>query len=88
MLNNIKVQHVTDLVVHSIFVFDQELFKGWIISSPGVSKVSLLSPKKSSGANSVGGNYFWPHPFPNMGKNLTFDRKIVETQFFYQNDRN
>ena len=33
-------------LVHSIFVFDQELFKGWIISSPGVSKVSLLSPKK------------------------------------------
>ena len=81
----------SEYVVHSIFAklwCDQELFKGWIISSPGVSKVSLLSPKKSSGANSVGGNYFWPRPFPNMGKNLTFDRKIVETQFFYQNDCN
>ena len=70
------------------FGFDQELSKGWIISSPGTSKVSLLSPKNSSEANSVGGNYFWPRPFPNMGKNLTFDRKSVETQFFYQNDRN
>ena len=28
------------------FGFDQELSKGWIISSPGASKVSLLSPKK------------------------------------------
>ena len=48
------------------FGFDQELSKGWIISSPGASKVSLLSPKKSSGANSVGGNYFWPIFFTKM----------------------
>ena len=37
------------MIVHRIFAklwCDQELFEGWIISSPGVSKVSLLSPKK------------------------------------------
>ena len=29
-----------------------------------------------------------PRPLPYMGKILTFDRKVVETQFFYSNDRN
>ena len=69
------------------FRFDQELFKGNTISSPGGSIVCLVSPKKSYKLNSLGENYFWPRPFPNMGKNLTFDRKVVETPFFYQNDR-
>ena len=28
-----------------------------------------------------------PRPLPYMGKILTFDRKVVEDPFFYQNDR-
>ena len=77
-------------IVHSILAKlwpDLELFKGNTISSPGGSIVCLVSPKKSYKLNSLGENYFWPRPFPNMGKNLTFDRKVVETPFFYQNDR-
>ena len=38
--------------------------------------------------NSWGRPLFWPRPFPNMGKKPTFDRKVVQTQFFYQNDCN
>ena len=44
--------------------------------------------KKSLMPNSWGRPLFWPRPFPNMGKKPTFDRKVVQTQFFYQNDRN
>ena len=28
-----------------------------------------------------------PRPLPYMGKILTFDREVVETPFFYRNDR-
>ena len=44
--------------------------------------------KKSWMPNSLGKPLFWPRPFPNMGKKPTFDRKVLQTQFFYQNDRN
>ena len=32
--------------------------------------------------------FLGPRPCPNMGKILTFDRKVVDVPFWYQNDRN
>jgi len=69
------------------YCFDLELLLGKLIPSLGGSIVSLHPPKKSYKPNSLGENYFWPRPFPYMGKMLTFDRKVVETPFWYQNDR-
>ena len=67
-------ENISSLIVHNIFAkiwLDLKLFGGWTISSPGVtvSKVSLLSPKKSSGPNSVGEIYFSATPF------FTFSQK-------------
>ena len=56
------------------FRFDQELFKGNTISSPGGSIVCLVSPKKSYKLNSLGKNYFFPQrprPFSLLAKNVT-----------------
>ena len=70
------------------YCLDLELCIVKPIPGLGGSIVFLHPPKKSSGPNSVGENYFWPRPFPYMGKILTFDRKVVEILFWYQNDRN
>ena len=56
------------------FRFDQELFKGNIISSPGGSIVCLVSPKKSYKLNSLGKNFFRPRPFSLLAKNVTGGR--------------
>ena len=50
---------------------DLELRGGDLISSPVDSIVSLVSPKKSYGLNSVGKNYFSATPFSLLAKNAT-----------------
>ena len=50
---------------------DLELRWGDLISSPVDSIVSLVSPKKSYGPNSVGKNYFSATPFSLLAKNAT-----------------
>ena len=64
---------ITD-IVQGIFAKigpDLELRWGDLISSPVDSKVSLVSPKKSYGPNSVGKNYFSATPFSLLAKNAT-----------------
>ena len=64
--------HVACLVVQGIFAKigpDLELRGGDLISSPVDSIVSLVSPKKSYGPNSVGKNYFSATPFFTFSKN-------------------
>ena len=56
------------------FRFDQELFKGNTISSPGGSIVCLVSPKKSYKLNSLGKKYFSATPF------FTFSQKCNRWQ--------
>ena len=53
------------------FHFDLELHGGQLISSPGDSIVTLVSPKKSYKLNSVGKNYFSAaaRPFSLLAKN-------------------
>ena len=53
------------------FCHDLELNGGDTISSPVDSIVSLVSPKKSYGPNSVGKNYFSATPFSLLAKNST-----------------
>ena len=53
------------------FCHDLELRGGDLISSPVDSIVSLVSPKKSYGPNSVGKNYFSVTPFFSFSKNAT-----------------
>ena len=53
------------------FCHDLELHRGDLISSPVDSIVSLVSPKKSNGPNSVGKNYFSASPFSLLAKNAT-----------------
>ena len=50
---------------------DLELRWGDLISSPVDSIVSIVSPKKSYGPNSVGKNYFSATPFSLLAKNAT-----------------
>ena len=62
------------LIVQGIFAKigpDLELRWGDLISSPVDSIVSLVSPKKSYGPNSVGKNYFSAAPFSLLAKNAT-----------------
>ena len=62
------------LIVQGIFAKigpDLELRWGDLISSPVDSIVSLVSPKKSYGPNSVGKNYFSATPFSLLAKNAT-----------------
>ena len=62
------------LIVQGIFAKigpDLELRGGDLISSPVDSIVSLVSPKKSYGPNSVGKNYFSATPFSLLAKNAT-----------------
>ena len=62
------------LLVQGIFAKigpDLELRGGDLISSPVDSIVSLVSPKKSYGPNSVGKNYFTATPFSLLAKNAT-----------------
>ena len=62
------------LIVQGIFAKigpDLELRGGDLISSPVDSIVSLVSPKKSYGPNSVGKNYFTATPFSLLAKNAT-----------------
>ena len=62
------------LLVQGIFAKigpDLELRWGDLISSPVDSIVSLVSPKKSYGPNSVGKNYFSATPFSLLAKNAT-----------------
>ena len=62
------------LIVQGIFTKigpDLELRWGDLISSPVDSIVSLVSPKKSYGPNSVGKNYFSATPFSLLAKNAT-----------------
>ena len=64
-------------VVQGIFAKigpDLELRGGDLISSPVDSIVSLVSPKKSYGPNSVGKNYFSATPFSLLAKNATGGR--------------
>ena len=63
-----------DLIVQGIFAKigpDLELRGGDLISSPVDSIVSLVSPKKSYGPNSVGKTYFSATPFSLLAKNAT-----------------
>ena len=53
------------------FCHDLELHEGDTISSPVDSIMSLVSPKKSYGPNSVGKNYFSATPFSLLAKNAT-----------------
>ena len=53
------------------FCHDLELHGGDTISSPVDSIVSLVSPKKSYGPNSVGKIYFSATPFSLLAKNAT-----------------
>ena len=83
-----------DLIVHSILAKlwpDLELFKRNTISSPGGSIVCLVSPKKSYKLNSFRRSFLGRRLSSNlveMVKNLNFDKKVVETPFFFnQNDR-
>ena len=76
VLSNIfKVNYtVKPQVVQGIFAKigpDLELRGGDLISSPVDSIVSLVSPKKSYGPNSVGKNYFSATPFSLLAKNAT-----------------
>ena len=62
------------VIVQGIFAKigpDLELRWGDLISSPVDSIVSLVSPKKSYGPNSVGKNYFSATPFSLLAKNAT-----------------
>ena len=65
---------IDSTVVQGIFAKigpDLELRWGDLISSPVDSIVSLVSPKKSYGPNSVGKNYFSAAPFSLLAKNAT-----------------
>ena len=69
-----RVISPTGLIVQGIFAKigpDLELRWGDLISSPVDSIVSLVSPKKSYGPNSVGKNYFSATPFSLLAKNAT-----------------
>ena len=69
-----SLSRVSLLLVQGIFAKigpDLELRWGDLISSPVDSIVSLVSPKKSYGPNSVGKNYFLATPFSLLAKNAT-----------------
>ena len=62
------------LIVQGIFAKigpDLELCGGDLISSPVEGIVSPVSPKRSSGPNSVGKDYFSATPFSLLAKNAT-----------------
>ena len=62
------------LLVHRIFTkkgLDPELHGGQLISSPGDSIVSLVSPKKVTDPTLWGKFIFRPRPFSLLAKNAT-----------------
>ena len=74
LTNSTLYKYKQSLVVQGIFAKigpDLELRWGDLISSPVDSIVSLVSPKKSYGPNSVGENYFSATPFSLLAKNAT-----------------
>ena len=73
-INAFFASFLMHLVVQGIFTKigpDLELRGGDLISTPVDSIVSLVSPKKSYGPNSVGKNYFSAMPFSLLAKNAT-----------------
>ena len=66
---------------------DVKISKGNVIPSLNGSQLYSSHPKQKCTKIYPEETAPGPRPLPYMGKILTFDRKVVETPFFYQNDR-
>ena len=66
---------------------DVKMSKGNVIPSLNGSQLYSSHPKQKCTKIYPEETAPGPRPLPYMGKILTFDRKVVETPFFYQNDR-
>ena len=65
---------------------DVKMSKGNVIPSLNGSQLYSSHPKQKCTKIYPEETAPGPRPLPYMGKILTFDRKIVEDSFFYQND--
>ena len=66
---------------------DVKISKGNVIPSLNGSQLYSSHPKQKCTKIYPEETAPGPRPLPYMGKILTFDRKVVETPIFYQNDR-
>ena len=66
---------------------DVKMSRGNVIPSLNGSQLYSSHPKQKCTKIYPEETAPGPRPLPYMGKILTFDRKVVETPFFYQNDR-
>ena len=69
------------------YCMDVKMSKGNVIPSLNGSQLYSSHPKQKCTKIYPEETTPGPRPLPYMGKILTFDRKVVETPFFYQNDR-
>ena len=78
----------TDLIQGIIALkrLDVKMSKGNVIPSLNGSQLYSNHPKQKCTKIYPEETAPGPRPLPYMGKILTFDRKVVETPFFYQND--
>ena len=68
------------------YCMDVKMSKGNVIPSLNGSQLYSSHPKQKCTKIYPEETAPGPRPLPYMGKILTFDRKVVETPFFFQND--
>ena len=69
------------------YCMDVKMSRGNVIPSLNGSQLYSSHPKQKCTKIYPEETTPGPRPLPYMGKILTFDRKVVEDPFFYQNDR-
>ena len=98
-LNNCRIVKQQNKLLHNIIGacliqgiialkrLDVKMSKGNVIPSLNGSQLYSSHPKQKCTKIYPEETAPGPRPLPYMGKILTFDRKVVEDPFFYQNDR-